>query len=98
MDKHTKSQLRRTRKARKFMENTCPASRHVHLIAESLAKGDKYHMIDEEPAHVAVSLLSVLESLWTLRTESGWPSPKLRKKMRRQVEKALAHSNGDQRP
>lgn len=95
MDKFTKNQLKRTRRARQFMKNTCPASRHVHLIAESLAKGDKYHMIDEEPEHVAGSLLSILESLWTLRTETGWPSPKLKKKMQRQVEKALAHSNGE---
>lgn len=97
VDKQTKNQLRRTRKARRFMENTCPASRHVHMIAESLAKGDKYHMIDEEPEHVAGSLLSVLESLWTLRTEAGWPSDKLRKKMQRRVDKALAVTNGERK-
>jgi hypothetical protein len=96
MDKYTKAQLKRTRNARHFMKNTCPASRHVHLIAESLAKGDKYHMIDEEPEHVAVSLLSVLESLWNLRTETGWPSKKEARRMGRAVSKALSQvTNGD---
>lgn len=95
MDKYTKNQLKRTRQARQFMKNTCPASRHVHMIAESLAKGDKYHMIDEEPEHVAVSLLSVLESLWKLRTESGWPSKKEAARMRRTISKALMQPNPD---
>lgn len=90
MEKFTANQLRRTRKARQFCRNTCPASRHVHLIAESLARGKKYHMIDEEPEHVAGSLLSVLESLWKLRTETGWPSPKEAAKHRRAIEKAMA--------
>ena len=64
---------RRVNRARNFPVNTCPASRHVHMIAECLAKGKKYHMIDEEPEHVAASLLSVLESLWKMRTKHGWP-------------------------
>jgi hypothetical protein len=46
---------------------TCPASRHVHIMAEALAAGKTYHMITEEPEHCAGSLLSVLESLWKAR-------------------------------
>lgn len=96
MEKHTKNQLRRTAKARQFMKNTCPASRHVHMMAERLAKGQKYVMIDEEPEHVAVSLLSVLESLWKLRTETGWPRPKERARHQRAINKAsAAFANGD---
>lgn len=87
MDGDLKNQLARTRRARKFMLNTCPASRHVHLMAESLARGDKYHMIDEEPEHVALSLLSVLESLFNTRTETGWPSEKDRRRWKRPLQK-----------
>jgi hypothetical protein len=60
---------RRVNRARKFPDNTCPASRHLHLIAEGLAKGKKYRMLDDEPEHCAGSMLSVLESLWKARTE-----------------------------
>ena len=60
---------RRVNRARNFPTNTCPASRHVHLIADCLAAGKPYPMIDEEPEHVAGSLYSVLESLWKARTK-----------------------------
>ena len=60
---------RRVDRARKFMVNTCGASRHVHMMAEQLAKGKPYHMLTEEPQHCAGSLLSVLESLWKARDE-----------------------------
>jgi hypothetical protein len=64
--------LKRVEAARKFPTNTCPASRHLHMIAERLAKGKPYPMLDEEPEHCAETMLSVIESLWTLRTEHGW--------------------------
>jgi hypothetical protein len=79
------NQRRRTNRARKFMGNTCPASRHVHLMAEALASGKKYYMFDEEPEHCAGALLSVLESLWKLRTETGWPTEKQHKRMLKSV-------------
>ena len=60
---------RRVNRARNFPENTCSASRHLHLIAERLAAGKPYPMLQEEPAHCAMALLSVLESLWKARTE-----------------------------
>lgn len=61
--------IRRVNRARNFPINTCPASRHVQMIGEALIRGQKYHMIDEEPEHVGGSLLSVVESLFKARTE-----------------------------
>lgn len=61
--------IRRANRARNFPTNTCPASRHVHMIGEYLIKGKRYPMIDEEPEHVGGSLLSVVESLFKARTE-----------------------------
>lgn len=69
--------MRRVNRARKFPVNTCPASRHVQMIGECLARREKYSMIDEEPEHVAGSLLSVVESLYKARTELE----RLRKKL-----------------
>lgn len=61
--------MRRVDRARNFPKNTCPASRHVQMIGEALIKGQKYHMIDEEPEHVGGSLLAVVEALYKARTE-----------------------------
>ena len=60
---------RRVNRARKTFVNTCPASRHLHLIAVRLAAGHPYPMLQEEPEHCAETMLSVLESLWKARTE-----------------------------
>lgn len=62
-----KNLRRRVNRARRFPENTCSASRHLHLIAERLAAGEK--MLIDEPEHCAETMLSVLESLWKARTE-----------------------------
>lgn len=59
---------RRALRASNFPRNTCPASRHLRMMAEALAAGRKYHMFDEEPEHCAETIYSVLESLWKLRT------------------------------
>lgn len=57
---------RRVNRARRFPDNTCSASRHVHLVADQLLCGG---MIDpREAEYVATALLSVLESLWKART------------------------------
>jgi hypothetical protein len=71
MDKYAKRELARVNRARmtKDVCVTCPASRHAAMIGEALAKGRKYHMIDEEPEHVAVTLLSTVGSLWQARAE-----------------------------
>ncbi len=60
---------RRVNRARDFPENTCSASRHLHRIANHLAAGKPYPMLQEEPEHCAETLFSVLESLWKARTE-----------------------------
>ena len=60
---------RRVNRARNFPENTCAASRHLHLMANQLAAGKPYPMLAEEPVHCALTMLSVLESLWKARTE-----------------------------
>ena len=80
---------RRVARARKFGVNTCPASRHLHLMALALSKGEKYFMLDEEPEHCAGTMLSVLESLWKLRTAAGWPSDKERARQVRSTNKQL---------
>jgi hypothetical protein len=43
-------------------------------MAEALASGRPYPMFVEEPEHCAETMLSVLESLWKLRTKTGWPN------------------------
>lgn len=58
--------VNRARKGTDAISVTCPASRHVHLMAERLLGGG-YPMLSEEPEHCACSLLSVLESLWKAR-------------------------------
>jgi len=52
---------------RRFPDNTCPASRHVELMADSLMNGGRYIMFDEDPEHCAASLYSVVASLWEAR-------------------------------
>ena len=61
--------IRRANRARVDGVNTCPASRHLHMIADALASGQTYPMLTEEPEHCAGTMLSVLESLWKARTE-----------------------------
>lgn len=46
---------------------TCPASRDLQMIADVLAAGRPYPMLEEEPEHCAVTMLAVLESLWKAR-------------------------------
>ena len=60
---------RRVNRVRKFMVNTCPASRHVHMMANNLMRYGKDYIIESEPEHAAGSLYSVLESLWKARDE-----------------------------
>lgn len=61
---------RRARRARNFPDNTCPASRHVHLIADQLMQKRRCN-VEEcwDAEHIASSLYSVLESLWKARTK-----------------------------
>jgi hypothetical protein len=79
MNEHDKRMLanirKRVNRARNFPENTCSASRHLHLMAERLAAGKPYPMLQDEPEHCAETLLSVLESLWKARTELALHEP-----------------------
>lgn len=81
---------RRVERARNFPVNTCPSSRHVHMIAECLAKGGVYHQLTEEPEHCAASMLSVLESLWKARTRLQKMDPVGEARKLKASEKAVA--------
>mgnify|MGYP003394617720 CR=1 FL=1 len=59
--------LRRVNRAWDFPENTCGASRHAVMIAESI-KFNGLEIAGCDAEHVAVSILSTVESLWKLRT------------------------------
>lgn len=65
---YTKNLIRRVRRAKKFPENTCPASRHLEMIAMDLLAGG-HPILEDDPRHCAETMLSVLESLWKARTE-----------------------------
>lgn len=59
--------MRRIARARRFPENTDPFVRHVEMIAVALATGRPYPMLQEEPGHVAGSLLVTVENLYKTR-------------------------------
>lgn len=85
-----RNQKRRASRARNFPTNTCPASRHLHMIADALSKGQPYPMIDEEPQRIAENILVVLEALWKLRTETGWPTEKHKREFERGMARLAA--------
>lgn len=64
---------RRVARAERFPHNTCPASRHLRMIADELRRGD-CPQLREDPEHCAATMLSVLESLWKLRTKTKKPN------------------------
>lgn len=68
MDKQFLSLKARANRARKFPENTCPASRHAHMIAEQWPTKRGYPMLTEEREHCAGSILSTVASLYEART------------------------------
>ena len=55
--------------ARNFPVGTCPASRHVALMAETLAKRKTYYMLTQEPDHCAESMATIVGALWECRAE-----------------------------
>lgn len=61
--------LKRADAARNFPDNTCPASRHVQLMADSLLKTGKYQMLADDPKHCAASMLTTVAALYEARTE-----------------------------
>ena len=62
--------LKTVKEARNFPINTCPASRHVEIIAEQLLKGEICFQLTEEPKHCAESMLSTVKSLYIERTKN----------------------------
>jgi hypothetical protein len=60
---------RRAARARRFPANTCGASRHVHLMADDLARGRFPIMFADEPEHCAESLYATIAALWEARTK-----------------------------
>ncbi len=62
-----KAAIKRMNAARNFPDGTCPASRHVALMAEALAKKGAYPMLEEDPRHCAESMAATVESLWKAR-------------------------------
>ena len=63
--------LKAVRRARRFPENTCPASRHFQLIAEGLLTRKGYPMLAEDPKHCATSMLASVANLYNARSRSG---------------------------
>lgn len=55
--------------ARNFPDGTCHASRHVAMMAETLAKGKKYHMLDSDREHCAGSMAVTVTALWRYRAK-----------------------------
>lgn len=60
---------RRVARARDFPTHTCPASRHLQIMADCLTKKRGYPMLAEEPDHCAESMYAVLAVLWENRKE-----------------------------
>ena len=67
-----KNLKRAVSRARNFPHNTCGASRHVAIIADSFVDKKRDCPIEEmwEAEHMAESLYSVVVSLWELRTKA----------------------------
>lgn len=58
---------RKASRARRFPVNTCPASRHLHMLADGLANGSVPFMLQEEPQHCAEDVYAVITALWKAR-------------------------------
>lgn len=54
---------------RNFPSNTTPASRHLEMIADSLASNEKYVMLEEEPEHCAITIYAVLTGFYKARNQ-----------------------------
>lgn len=75
MSPDAKSLLKQVRSLRSFPHNTSPASRHLELIAEALAKGETYPMLTEEPEHCAETMLAVLVQLYEAKAANPIAQP-----------------------
>jgi transposase len=52
---------------RDFPNNTCGASRALEMIADRLADGERFYMLDEDPKHCAEIMHTVVEDIWRTR-------------------------------
>jgi hypothetical protein len=68
MTDEDKQILKRTKQARNFPFNTCPASRHAQLAAESLMRRRVYSQFFDEPVHIGASIMSTVGRLYEART------------------------------
>lgn len=68
LNTHSSNYVDKMNQHRRFMENTCPASRHAQTIAESLLNHGEYEMLQEEPEHCAGTIGSVVGSLYQARS------------------------------
>lgn len=62
-----KSSVSAMNRARDFPEGTDPCSRHVAMMAESLARRGAYEMLSDEPRHCAISMAATVRMLWDAR-------------------------------
>lgn len=60
---------RQVNRVRDFPTHTCPASRHLHIMANRLLTKGGYPMLTDEADHCAETMLAVLLSLWRDRKE-----------------------------
>lgn len=58
---------RRASNARKHAPYMDGASRHLHMIAEALSRGQPYAQLVEEPEFCGEAMLLVLADLWETR-------------------------------
>jgi hypothetical protein len=68
-----KNLMRKAKKVRRTSKAvvTCPASRHVQLMAEGLMRSKGYPMLADEPEHCASSMLATVVNLYEARVEIG---------------------------
>jgi hypothetical protein len=64
----TSKSLSQMQRYREFPHNTCPASRHVQMIAEELYTMGAYPLLQDDPQHCASSIASVVSSLYQARS------------------------------
>lgn len=66
--KNSRQDIDNMLKFRNFPHNTCPASRHVQMMAESLNEIKDYPLLRDDPEHCAGSIASVISSLYQTRS------------------------------
>lgn len=56
-------------KVRKFPKNTCPLTRHIDQAGRYLVTEGVYHLINEDPVYMGVSLVRAATLIWQQRDE-----------------------------